>query len=79
MILESLQFNLAFSPVFFLLVFTRHLMGKFNYRGYLILVLSYSQNLWENVMHAKNVLYSSGLLVAYSYLNMQDCGETETS
>jgi len=52
----SLHFNLAFPSV--LLVFTRTLMGKLNFRGYLISQFYPTREIRENLMHAKNVFYS---------------------
>jgi len=51
-----LHFNLAFPSV--LLVFTRRLMGKLNFCGYLISRFYPTREIRENLMHAKNMCFT---------------------
>jgi len=53
----SLHFNLAGFPSV-LLVFTRPLMGKLNFRGYLISQFYPTREIRENLMHAKNMCFT---------------------
>jgi len=66
----SPHFNLAGFPSV-LLVFTRPLMGKLNFRGYLISRFYPTREIRENLMHAKKYVFYSKLAILLLFLVLQ--------